>query len=66
MSISTMSAAHLRTDRPLRWKQMKRLLRERQQREQSRCEPEGRSNQGLSNLELSRAELDFEASKVSR
>ncbi len=65
MSILTMSAAPLRTNRPLRWKQMKRLLREREQRVQH-CELEGRGDQGLRHIGLSRAELVFEASKVSR
>ena len=64
MSILTMSA--LRTDCPLRWKPMNRVLWERQQRVRSHCELEGRSDEGLRDIELSRAELDFEAPKVSR
>ena len=57
MSILTMSA--LRTDCPLRWKPMNRLLRERQQCVRSNCELEGRSDEGLRDVELSRAELAF-------
>ena len=65
-AVSILSMSTLRTDRPSRLQPMNRLLRERPQCVRSHCELEGRSDEGLRDIELSRAELDFKAPKASR